>query len=142
MQKCYLAGIILAVLCFLVPKTAFTHGVLLSYESNGDQVEVLCRYDDGQLLSGANVTVFAPDDPTTPWLQGKTNQDGVFTFTPDKSRPGEWVIRARLDGHGGLARIPVEAGTGLWDSLSAVHWLMALSVLIFLAAVTRFRKTT
>ncbi|TVR97565.1 MAG: carboxypeptidase regulatory-like domain-containing protein [Rhodospirillales bacterium] len=67
-------------------------------------VTIHARYDTGQPLAEAQVAVFAPDDPRTPWLTGRTDADGRFSFVPD-GREGRWAIQARQAGHGAMGYI-------------------------------------
>ncbi|MEE9618360.1 MAG: carboxypeptidase regulatory-like domain-containing protein, partial [Anaerolineae bacterium] len=56
---------------------------------------------------GGQVTVYAPDDPSTPWLTGVCDEDGRFIFTPDPSKPGTWDVQVRQSGHGDMVHIPI-----------------------------------
>ena len=98
-------------LCLLLPITVAAHGVDLTYRQQGSEIEVEARFDNGRPIQGAEVEVFAPTDPATPWLKGTCDSDGLFRFKPDGRKPGQWDVRVRLDGHGGIIRIPVERAT-------------------------------
>ncbi|HEY49512.1 MAG TPA: carboxypeptidase regulatory-like domain-containing protein [Dehalococcoidia bacterium] len=91
------------------PLVVHAHGVSIEYTSNVE-VEVVARYDTGGPMAGAQVVVYAPDDPGTPWLTGTCDDDGRFIFTPDSSKPGTWDVQVRLAGHGGMIHIPVGEG--------------------------------
>jgi len=88
------------------PVTASAHGVNLEYTSDVT-IEIIARYDSGTPMSGAQVAVYTPEDPTTPWLTGVCDEEGRFTFVPDTSIPGTWDVQVRLAGHGGIIHIPV-----------------------------------
>ena len=62
-------------------------------------------------MAGAQVTVYAPDDPSTPWLTGECDDEGRFAFTPDTSIPGTWDIQVRQAGHGDMIHIDIEEGS-------------------------------
>jgi nickel transport protein len=94
------------VLGLLLPVPALAHGVNIQYSSD-TEITILARYDSGEPMAGAQVTVYAPDDPTTPWLTGVCDDEGRFSFTPDASIPGTWDVQVRLAGHGGMVHIPV-----------------------------------
>ena len=104
-------GRVLAVLLVLLlvlglSATAYAHGVILEYEVNV-AVDILAAFDSGEPMAEAQVTVYAPDDPSTPWLTGVCDEQGRFNFTPDPSTPGIWDVQVRHMGHGGMIHIPV-----------------------------------
>jgi len=109
---------------------ASAHGVKIEYQISM-AVEILAAYDTGEPMSRAQVAVYAPDDPTTPWLTGVCDEQGRFTFTPDPSKAGTWDVQVRHSGHGGMLHIPIgedvamAGGTG-YTSLQIV--LMAACV--------------
>jgi nickel transport protein len=90
----------------LLPVTALAHGVTIQYSSD-TEITIVAKYDTGTPMAGAQVTVYAPDDPSTPWLTGVCDDEGHFSFTPDASKPGIWDVQVRLAGHGGMIHIPV-----------------------------------
>ncbi|MEW5784523.1 MAG: carboxypeptidase-like regulatory domain-containing protein [Bacillota bacterium] len=107
------AGVAIAIcLLHLLPAQAAAHGAALSYETVRG-IEITALYDSGEPMTGAQVAVFAPDDPVEPWLTGTCDDSGKFFFTPDPDRPGLWEIQARLAGHGDLLRIEVTADSGI-----------------------------
>ncbi|MBT9163668.1 MAG: hypothetical protein DDT24_00588 [Chloroflexi bacterium] len=97
-------------LVFVLPlglsATAFAHGVELEYRT-GVIIEIFAAYDTGEPMSGAEIRVYAPDDPSTPWLTGACDENGRFSFMPDPSLPGMWSVQVRHMGHGGWIHIPV-----------------------------------
>lgn len=95
-------------ICILQPLASYAHGVEITHQTLGKNIEIACRYDDGTVLARATVDIFSPNDPATPKVSGLTDSNGLYVFTPDRSQPGEWTVRVRFDGHGGLARILVE----------------------------------
>jgi nickel transport protein len=90
----------------LLPATALAHGVNIQYSSDVE-ITIVAKYDTGTPMAGAQVAVYAPDDPSTPWLTGVCDDEGRFSFTPDASKPGIWDVQVRLAGHGGMIHIPV-----------------------------------
>jgi nickel transport protein len=94
-------------LAFGTLATAFAHGVELGYKTS-IVVEILAAYDTGELMSGAQVMVYAPGEPSIPWFTGVCDENGRFTFMPEW--PGEWVVKVRHMGHGGMLRIPIGEG--------------------------------
>lgn len=104
-------GLVLAIsLSILLPAQAYAHGAKIEY-TIGMTIEIAATYDNGEPMRGAQVTVYAPDDPSTPWLTGFCDDDGRFSFTPDTSKPGTWDIQVRQAGHGDIVHIPVAAGS-------------------------------
>lgn len=89
-----------------LPLTAYAHGVIVDYMVD-TTIKIVARYDTGEPMAGAQVVVYAPDDPAVPWLTGVCDEEGCFTFTPDASKPGIWVVQVRKAGHGGMVHIPV-----------------------------------
>ena len=108
--KAIAAVIGVLVLGLLLPAEALAHGVNIQYSSD-IEITIVASYDSGGPMAGAQVTVYAPDDPSTPWLTGVCDDEGRFSFTPDSSIPGTWDVQVRLAGHGGMIHIPVGEGT-------------------------------
>ena len=86
--------------------TAFAHGAKIEYTISM-AIEIHAAYDTGEPMAGGQVAVYAPDDPSTPWLTGVCDEEGRFTFTPDPSRPGTWDVQVRQSGHGDMVHIPI-----------------------------------
>ncbi|MFQ3585045.1 MAG: hypothetical protein SNJ85_08980 [Cyanobacteriota bacterium] len=100
-------------LSLLIPSQAWAHGVEASYQAI-PTFQIEARYDTGEPLASAQVTVFAPTDPTTPWQEGQTDAAGRFLLQPDPELRGLWQVRIRQAGHGVLLNVPVgdlESGT-------------------------------
>jgi len=94
------------VLGLALPIPVSAHGVILEYTSDV-KIEITARYDSGTPMAGAQVAVYAPGDPTTPWLTGVCDEEGRYSFVPDTAQPGIWDIQVRLAGHGGIIHVPV-----------------------------------
>ena len=90
-------------------QVALGHGIELGATSQ-QGVEVTAVYEGGEPMAGAQVSVFAPDEPAEPWLRGTADDEGRFFFVPDAQRPGVWDVQVRQAGHGGIIRIEVEPG--------------------------------
>lgn len=90
---------------------ASAHGVDVGYQAVGDgsAIAVQAAYATGEPMAGAQVAVYAPNDPAEPWLQGQCDPNGKFAFVPDRSQPGTWDVRVRQAGHGTFLHVPVEA---------------------------------
>ena len=101
---------------FGLPVEAYAHGAKIEYIIE-KTVEIIAMYDDGEPMAGAQVVVYAPDDPSNPWLTGVCNDVGRFTFTPDTSMPGVWDIQVRQAGHGDMVHIPIGVDTASVGSI-------------------------
>ena len=88
---------------------AFAHGATIEYTLSS-AVEIVAAYDSGEPMAGGQVTVYAPDDPATPWLTGVCDDEGRFLFTPDPAKPGTWDVQVRQAGHGDMVHIAVGEG--------------------------------
>ena len=116
---------LLLLLILGIPATAYAHGAKIEYSINMT-IDIVAKYDNGELMSGAQVVVYAPDDPSSPWLTGICDSEGRFSFTPDTSKPGTWTIQVRKSGHGDIVHIPVgestavTGGTGGYTALQIV----------------------
>ncbi|MBW4647853.1 MAG: carboxypeptidase-like regulatory domain-containing protein [Kastovskya adunca ATA6-11-RM4] len=89
---------------------AIAHGARLNARET-QAIELSAEYDTGEPMSAAPVTVYSPENPSQPWLQGTTDQKGNFVFTPDSSQPGNWTVQVRQAGHGDIINIPVGGDT-------------------------------
>ena len=97
-------------LILLMTTTALAHGAKIEYTLHST-VEIVATYDSGDPMGEAQVTVYAPNDPTTAWLTGMTDKEGRFTFTPDPTLPGTWDVQVRQAGHGDMIHISLEEGS-------------------------------
>ncbi|MEC4985688.1 MAG: carboxypeptidase-like regulatory domain-containing protein [Oscillatoria sp. PMC 1068.18] len=89
---------------------ALSHGANIQYRQT-EALQIKALYDDGKPMANAQVTVYSPDDPATPWLTGTTNNEGEFTFAPDLEKVGNWEVKVRQAGHGDITTIPVGEST-------------------------------
>lgn len=96
-------------LCLVLPMQVYAHGARIEYTSS-TEIEIVAKYDTGEPMGGAQVMVYAPDDPSTPWLTGVCDDEGRFTFMPDSTKPGTWDVQVRRAGHGDMVHIPVGGG--------------------------------
>jgi nickel transport protein len=85
---------------------ASAHGTEIQYQKV-QSIQIDAVYAGGQPMGNAQVTVYAPNDPSTPWKTGTTDKQGQFTFVPDASQPGNWEVKVRQAGHGNIITIPV-----------------------------------
>ncbi|MGL5192564.1 MAG: carboxypeptidase regulatory-like domain-containing protein [Chroococcales cyanobacterium] len=88
------------------PLPAIAHGVQLTHQTL-EAVEVQALFDNGDPMSNAQITVYAPNDPQTPWQQGTADENGRFLFAPDPSLAGNWAVRVRQAGHGSIVNVAI-----------------------------------
>ncbi|MFC2033092.1 carboxypeptidase-like regulatory domain-containing protein [Chloroflexota bacterium] len=126
-----IAGFIFTLtLCLALPLPAYAHGAKIEY-TVGMTVEIFAAYNSGEPMAGAQVTVYAPNDPSTPWLTSFCDDEGRFSFTPDTAMTGTWDIQVRQAGHGDIIHIPIgtaSAGTSSGGSTPLQIVLMAVCV--------------
>ncbi|MCB0191948.1 MAG: hypothetical protein KDJ65_08390 [Anaerolineae bacterium] len=87
---------------------AYAHGVVINYTVNETtgELEFEALFDNGEALANAQVTIYAPADPATPWLTAKADENGRFAFAPDQV--GQWDVQFRVAGHGDIVHINIE----------------------------------
>ena len=96
----------------LMASPAFAHGAHVTYQvvqtAAGPTVRVSAAYDTDEAMAAAQVSVYHPETPQTPWMTGITDPEGQFEFSPDASSKGvgEWAIKVRQAGHGALVTLP------------------------------------
>ena len=99
------------------PQPVAAHGAKIEYDMVGHEITITAAYDSGEPMAGAQVTVYAPDNPSTPWLTGTCDDNGRFSFSADATKPGSWAVQVRQAGHGDIVHIPVgEIADGTGDS--------------------------
>lgn len=98
-----------------IASPAFAHGAQVHYQaiekSSGPAVQLQAEYDTQEPMQEAQVTVYSPDAPHTPWLTGVTDGAGKFEFSPDQD--GEWAVKVRQGGHGAFISVPWPPETAL-----------------------------
>ena len=137
-QRLTIGGLLLFIvvsagLAVSIPVPLFAHGALLEY-THTTGITAQARYDTGQVMAGAQVTIYAPDNPARPWLTGICDAEGRFSFVPDPDLPGIWSVQARLAGHGAMVHMTInpdksERTLGQQGSTVGQRALMAVSVL-------------
>jgi nickel transport protein len=89
----------------LFPLAGFSHGILLEKDSKVLGVRALD--ESGSPLRGETVLVYSSDEESVPAWKGKTDDDGRFSFSPD--RAGKWQVVV-ADGIGHRAELVLEEG--------------------------------
>ncbi|MEO0376006.1 MAG: carboxypeptidase regulatory-like domain-containing protein [Cyanobacteria bacterium P01_A01_bin.17] len=87
----------------------FAHGAAVNYRITSKNVEIEAAFDTGEPMVNAQIAVYAPDQLSQPWLTGKADREGRFTFTPPADQTGTWQVKVRQAGHGKILNIPVSS---------------------------------
>ena len=106
----YIAVLACILVVLYLPNTIYAHGAKIEYTVS-TSIDIVAKYDNGEPMSGGQVSIYAPDNPSTPWLTGVCDEQGRFSFTPDLSLPGTWDIQVRQAGHGDMIHIKIEEGS-------------------------------
>jgi len=100
-------NLVLFFIILVTPIIAYAHGAEIEYNAK-ISYELIAKYDSGEPMANAQIIVYAPDDPGTPWIKGTADENGRYIFVPDLSKKGIWAIQARSAGHG--ANVNIEIG--------------------------------
>ena len=137
-----LSGLIIA-LSMQTEHPAQAHGATIVVSQQA--VEIVATFDTGEPMSNAQVSVYAPNAPDTPWQTGQTDSDGRFLFSPESgsesddvsgSETGLWEVTVRKAGHGQTTAFALDHAAGLsslassasaptvqkWFSMAAIIW--------------------
>ncbi|MEM9486740.1 MAG: carboxypeptidase regulatory-like domain-containing protein [Cyanobacteria bacterium P01_F01_bin.116] len=90
-------------LLLLCSQPGWSHGAIATVTRT---FAVEASYASGEPMAQAQVVIYSPENPDQPWTTGKTNQEGVFEFSPDID--GNWDVVIRQAGHGTTVSVPVE----------------------------------
>lgn len=94
---------------FGLSESVLAHGAQIDYQRTS-AIVIRATYDDGTPMAKAQAFVYAPNDPTNPWLKGMTDESGKFSFIPDPELSGNWDVKVRQSGHGNIISIPPDEG--------------------------------
>ncbi len=109
-----LSFLIFLLLNSVLSEPIWAHGSQIRYHQTS-AIAIQASFDDGTPMANAQAVVYSPEDPTTPWLKGMTDERGQFTFVPDSSLSGNWAVKIRQSGHGDIISIPVVEGRIISD---------------------------
>ena len=84
-----LAYVAIGLALLMLPTGAYAHGARVEYIGS-TAIEIVAKYDNGEPMGGAQVVVYAPDDPSTPWLTGTCDSEGRFTFRCARQVMATW----------------------------------------------------
>ncbi len=85
-------------------KPAIAHGIVLRHQQT-QAIQISASYDSGEPMANAQVIVFSPKNPSTPFLTSTADSQGKFAFVPDQS--GTWQVQVRQAGHGDILIVNV-----------------------------------
>jgi len=95
---------LIIILSIVFSTAIFSHGVDIVTINGGTGIEA--KYDTGDPISHAEITVYSPGNYKEPFQSGVTDRNGRFLFSPDSE--GEWkVVINDWTGHGGTTKIKV-----------------------------------
>ncbi len=120
------------VLTMLHAGSAWAHGTTIDL-NEVQAIDITARFDNGDPMSGAQVSVYSPADAATPWLSGIADENGRFVFTPDRTIPGEWAIQVRTAGHGDWVYVELDGGE--MTALTSSGGFTPMQIIIMSAAV-------
>lgn len=147
MNRILLSIVVLASL--ISPLSLFSHGVDIILINGGTGVEA--RYDSGEPISHADVTVYSPGNGDEPFQIGVTDRNGRFLFFPDAD--GKWkVVVNDGTGHGGIFYVSIRDSISVQDEaiektvgrgikmLSGITVIFGLTGILFFVLARRERK--
>jgi len=88
--------------------------------------ELYGKFEDGQVMKNAQITIFSPEDPKTPHTVATANEEGKYFFIPDPEIQGEWTIQFRTAGHGDM--IAIDSSKGAADTSPTIGLLQRIVV--------------
>lgn len=126
---------LLTLLLTALPSVSSSHGTRVTWTTEAGRVEIRATYDDGSAMGEAQVTVYSPVDPSTPWLTGVTEQDGSFSFEADTTLEGTWDVQVRRAGHGDIAHINVRSDVAPTSASGGERHLTVVQIVVMSASV-------
>lgn len=90
---------------------SLAHGVNVESEPI-QSLQMRASFDSGDPMAEAQVTIYSPANPETPWQELSADENGYFIFTPDPAIAGDWEVQVRKAGHGDLVRVTVDEANG------------------------------
>lgn len=118
------------------PLAALPHAALIEAEV-AQGIRLHATYDTGTPMAHAQVIIFGPDDPITPWGQGVTDREGRLEFVLGPE-VGRWSFQVRQAGHGAMVHVdlagdapPITTGTNAqsWGQRALMVVLVAWGAL-------------
>jgi nickel transport protein len=135
--------IALSLLCIFAAISAYGHGVDAVTADADSVVAVEIRYNSGEPMTYATISVFSPSSPKTEVIAGFADRNGRYAFIPDED--GEWRVEAS-DGMGHKSVITVNATMHAHEAVSKsggksplyLRALLGVSLILNIFAVYSF----
>lgn len=104
-----------------LPTKAFAHALATDFALDAaNRLNIEAGFSSGEPFGEAKVVVYAPNNPSEPWMEGTTDEEGNFAFEPDPTIPGDWRIEIGEYDHMDILTVPATA-TGIEvDAISRV----------------------
>jgi nickel transport protein len=102
----------------LSPTVALAHQVETNYFLQSKGLELKSIFSNGDAFKNAKIVIYSPENSEQPWLEGQTDQNGDFLFTPDPTINGNWTIEIGEDNHWDRLVIPVNQGNIETDEIA------------------------
>lgn len=91
-----------------LPTRAFGHAMETNYVlEEANKVQFTAVFSTGEPHKNAKVKIYAPNNPSEPLMETKTDENGQFTFNSDRKIPGEWEVSIGESGHQDILTVPV-----------------------------------
>ncbi|NET05127.1 MAG: DUF4198 domain-containing protein [Symploca sp. SIO2B6] len=104
-QLIFTLSLLLALVAY--PIKASAHSLETDYQLKSNALEIQATFSNGEPFPDAAIVVFSPDDPTHPWLEARTDENGKFIFNPEQALAGDWSIEIGEDSHWDNIIVPV-----------------------------------
>lgn len=131
-RRAKVPGLLICLAALAAPQYAMSHAALIEAEP-AQAIRLHAFYDSGAPMSGAQVMIYAPDDPASPWGQGVTDGDGRYQFIPDATE-GRWSVQIRQAGHGTMAHVQLDGDAPATITTSGAESWMQRAAMLLLAA--------
>ena len=97
----------------MIPSVAHAHAITTDYRllfeqpDQPSQLEIQSSFSEIEAFPNAPVLVYSPENPDEPWMIGRTDENGKFTFEPEPGVTGIWSVEIGEDSHWDQLYIPV-----------------------------------
>jgi nickel transport protein len=105
------------------PTKVLAHVVETNYLLTNDRLEITANYNTGEPVEKTPVVVYAPNNPSQPWMQGTTDAQGRFSFQPDPKIQGDWTVEigeVEKSDHGDILTVPVDKKGVEFEKISQI----------------------
>ncbi|MEM1366831.1 MAG: hypothetical protein AAGG02_02215 [Cyanobacteria bacterium P01_H01_bin.15] len=102
------------------PQLVSAHSLETNFRRLEGTLETESVFSNGEVFPNAPVTVYSPEDPNTPFLEGRTDENGKFVFEPDPAIEGEWSVEIGEDSHWDALSVPVRDRNIDFEQISKV----------------------